>query len=760
MSDNSYYWLTAPLLLSEKSELEANLPDEFYAENESVEYRHRRHQKDAGAYYTDEHLAEVLADIAIERRVEPIAEKVENAARNDAEEEARDLADGLLDLKICDPTVGGGVFLSKLAPRLEDVLNRVREVVSAEGLELDHEALDGERDVAEHVYSRMLYGVDLDERALADACSHIAEDSSLSESEVRNLIAPNLKQGNALLDPVPPEAWPNRNTLHFPAKLGQLVGYRKRLREGQRDAETLRECLDLKEQIVSRTAGRVLDRFPDWYLEDDQPFCWPLEFPEAFYDENGRLLDSPGFDVIIGNPPWDVVKCNDREFFDTVEPDFSQRSRAKRDELKADLLEDDEVRADYDRYVERIEHFLDFVKSDTYYRHQTSGRYGHSYNKYKLATELAYNVASEGGDVLLITPSGILGEAGSTALRELLFDGGTVDSFWSFKARSDVFEGVDQNPAIQIYTKGGRTENLRYVDGIESADEFGRLYHSDEVPQISGELVREAAPETFSLIPVRDETGLNVLDTLTSHPLAGDDSGEYWSVTPSREIDETNDRHHIVEEETAYPFVKGRCVFPYDLQPEVIDKWVEADFLETECEHANESRVVWRDVARPSLRRRMFVTVVPPEHGIGNSLNYVVPDQSEDEKLYLAAVMQSWAFEYRARQISTNSHLNMYVIRQVPVPRLDADTELFESIVSRTREILNRDVEDGRRESVMNEIDALVAHAYGLDDDELEFVLDSYEKLETETKQSILNAYANYRGTMTQVMGDPPPPKR
>lgn len=754
MSDNSYYWLTAPLLLSEKSDLEAHLPEKFYSKNETVEYQHRRHQKDAGAYYTDEHLAEVLAEIAIERRVEPTVEKVKDAAKNDIKEDVQDLIDRLLSLKICDPMVGGGVFLSKLAPQLEDALNQVREFVSTEGLELDREALDGEQNVAEHVYSRMLYGVDLDERALADACSHIAENSSLSEPEVRNLIAPNLKQGNALLDPVSPENWPNKNTLHFPAKLGQLVGYRKRLREGERDVDTLRECLDLKEQIVSRTAGEVLDQFPDWYLEDDQPFCWPLEFPEAFYDEKGRLLDSPGFDVIIGNPPWDVVKYNDREFFDTVEPGFSQHSRAKQDELKEDLLEDDEVRADYERYVERIEQFLDFVKSDTYYQHQTSGRYGHSYNKYKLATELAYNIASDGGDVLLITPSGILGEAGSTALRELLFDGGTVDSFWSFKARSDVFKDVDQNPAIQIYTKGERTENFRYVDGIESADEFRRLYHSDAVPLISGELVREAAPETFSLIPVRDKTALSVLNTLTTHPLAGDASDDYWSVTPSREIDETNDRQHIIEEETAYPFVKGRCVFPFDLQPEVINRWVEEDFLEEECEHSNESRVVWRDISRPSLRRRMFVTVVPPGHGIGNSLNYVVPEQSEDEKLYLAAVMQSWAFEYRARQISTNSHLNMYVIRQVPIPRLDTDTELFESIVSRTREILNQDVEEGHRESVMNEIDALVAHAYGLDHDELEFILDSYEKLEAETKQSILNEYANYRGTMTQVMGD------
>jgi Alw26I/Eco31I/Esp3I family type II restriction m6 adenine DNA methyltransferase len=754
MSETPRYWLTAPLLNIDASDVEANLPESFYADDEAVAYQNRRHQKDAGAYYTDEHLAEELAKIAVNRRVRPLAEEIVRKAEQGDESEVKQLIDQLLGLKICDPMVGGGIFLSKLGPLLERTLRDVRDAVLNHGVGVGRPAFDDERELVEHVYSRMLYGVDLDERALRDACAHIAEHSSLEHENISRLIAPNLKQGNALLDPVSPDEWPNKNTLNFPAKLGQLVDKRHLLQSGERGADTLEETVTLKREVIARTAGAVFDEFPEWYLEDDRPFCWVLEFPEVFYDERGRLLDSPGFDVIIGNPPWDVVKHNDREFFDTIDPEFSRQSRAKRDERKKQLLEDDEVQADYERYVERVEVFLDFVKSDRYYQHQTSGRYGHSYNKYKLAIELAYNIASEEGEVILITPSGILGEAGSTALRELLFDGASVDGFWSFKARSDVFKDVDQNPAIEIYTKGGKTGSFRCVDGIESVDEFSDLYASDDVPRISGELVREAAPETFSLIPVRDETALSVLESLTDHPLAGDDSGDYWSVTPSREIDETNDRHHIVEEETAYPFVKGRCVFPFELRPDVIEKWVDEEFLDTECEHADEARVVWRDISRPSLRRRMFVTVVPPKHGIGNSLNYVVPDQSEEGKLYLAAVMQSWIFEYRARQISTNSHLNMYVIRQVPVPRLDEDSELFQKIVSQTSEILNEDIDEGRREKIMNRLDALVAHAYGLDHEELEFILNSYEKLETDVNQSILNEYTKYQESMAQVTSD------
>lgn len=33
-------------------------------------------------------------------------------------------------------------------------------------------------------------------------------------------------------------------------------------------------------------------------------FHWELEFPEVFFDQYGRPLESPGFDAVIGNPPW------------------------------------------------------------------------------------------------------------------------------------------------------------------------------------------------------------------------------------------------------------------------------------------------------------------------------------------------------------------------------------------------------------------------------------------------------------------------
>jgi Alw26I/Eco31I/Esp3I family type II restriction m6 adenine DNA methyltransferase len=724
------------------------MPSGFYDHDESVDYHERRKQKDFGAYYTDAQFAELLSSIVIEKKVTPI---VETAFEAPDQSTTIGAAERALSLSFCDPTVGAGVFLANITPQLETELWRLSEVIPDDVAAEELPMLASRDALSEHIFSRMLYGVDRDARAIAGAAENIAGEStsSLGDEEIIKQLSPNLKQGDALFNPLEPQSLPNSDTLHFPVRLKQLYDTRQTLLEAP-GIDNAEDALSARNNIVREWIGDLLNDLPEWYITSRQPFCWELEFPEVFYNADGTLNADGGFDVVIGNPPWDVVKPNDKEFFDQHLPGFSKKSRAKRDELKEELLEDQEIQSQYDRYCEEINIFLDFVKSDRYYQHQTSGRYGHTYNTYKLATELSYNIAGTDGAVSLITPSGLAGEAGSAGLRKLLFENANVDSFWSFKARANIFNGIDQKFCTHIYSKGGQTTEFRFVDEIESVEEFEQLYVSEGLPKISAELVREGAPETFSLIPAREELDVSVLERLYEFPLASSEDAEF-SVNPTRELDETKHRDYIIDQETKYRFAKGKCVHPLHFDPEIVDKYVDEELLESESDHYDQSRVVWRDIARPSLRRRMFVTVVPPNCGIGNSLNYVVPDQTEQQKRYIAAVMQSWVFEYRARQISTNSHINMYVVRQIPIPRINETSALFDDIVSKVNEILNTEIAERNREEILNEIDALVAHAYGLSEVELEHVLSRFEKLEEDTIEEILINYRMYTSMRDEV---------
>ena len=49
-------------------------------------------------------------------------------------------------------------------------------------------------------------------------------------------------------------------------------------------------------------------------------FHWPLEFPD--------VMASGGFDVVLGNPPWERIKLQEQEFFAAREPEIAEAPNA------------------------------------------------------------------------------------------------------------------------------------------------------------------------------------------------------------------------------------------------------------------------------------------------------------------------------------------------------------------------------------------------------------------------------------------------
>ena len=54
-------------------------------------------------------------------------------------------------------------------------------------------------------------------------------------------------------------------------------------------------------------------------------FHWPLEFPAQMTAENGKRR---GFDVVLGNPPWERIKLQEQEFFAARDPEIAQAPNA------------------------------------------------------------------------------------------------------------------------------------------------------------------------------------------------------------------------------------------------------------------------------------------------------------------------------------------------------------------------------------------------------------------------------------------------
>ena len=71
------------------------------------------------------------------------------------------------------------------------------------------------------------------------------------------------------------------------------------------------------------TAARSASRAPSSWHASLRALHWPLAFPEVFSGER------PGFDVVVGNPPWEEVTVEELAFYARYYPGL--RALAERD---------------------------------------------------------------------------------------------------------------------------------------------------------------------------------------------------------------------------------------------------------------------------------------------------------------------------------------------------------------------------------------------------------------------------------------------
>lgn len=80
-----------------------------------------------------------------------------------------------------------------------------------------------------------------------------------------------------------------------------------------------------------------------------------INLPEVFFDENGCLLEDGGFDVIIGNPPWEVWESDSDEFFSSVDTLYPlKENKATKNARQATLFSQMPLLKDrWEEYCER-----------------------------------------------------------------------------------------------------------------------------------------------------------------------------------------------------------------------------------------------------------------------------------------------------------------------------------------------------------------------------------------------------------------------
>ena len=768
---------------------------------------HTGGRKAGGVYYTPD----LLVDHLVKRAVLPTLENHLTKVRDLAASDPAAAASELFQFRVLDPACGSAHFLVSALHRIAERIGRFLAETPLPGVRDELEALRAAAGTAhgtriEHgdllhrlVLKRCVYGVDISPMG-----AEVARLSLWLAAFVPGLslayLGHTVQVGDALIGVGDPAILQGENpqgmrpmyadqvdeaiaaagraaaelaavTDRTPDDVAQSAAADQRLHEAVVGVQRLYNAwtagpLGVPEAraLAATDALSVIDgsfSLPhdvDRVTADLRVFHWPLAFPEVFSD------DLPGFDVVVGNPPWEEVTVEELAFYARYSPRLRGLSAGPRAEALAALqAARPELADELHREQNRIALLKAFLGPEGGYLATP----GSDPDLYKFFCMRYRVLLKRGGRLGVVLPRSAFLAEGSRAFRRFLFESSTVERIdflvnnrlWMFDTHPQYTVALVVAAATQP-PSGHRAE----VAGVaESAAKF--------VAQSSG----RGIPTPRAAMGPDDEVPLTptmraaeTLVVMRRHRLFAYGGGR-WRCFPTREFDETDDKKLWEGATEGWPLWKGESIDQHDPHGREA-RWCPA--TEIALKKANKTRpgmrsvlakevplaqrraalsaevgkirLGFRDVSRASDSRTVRASLIPAETFLLNSVRYLVfVDGEHRERAACCAVMNSLPFDWQARRF-VETHVSYFILELLTVPsfgddaygelvtlgaRLSCPDERFTEVAEACG-IKPGPLTEAERMTLRARIDALTARAYGLTPDDLpvlfaDFTLDA-----------------------------------
>lgn len=501
-------------------------------------------------------------------------------------------------------------------------------------------------------------------------------------------------------------------------------------------------------------------------------FHWHLRF--------GEVMAQGGFDCVLGNPPWERIKLQEKEFFAArSEAIAAAPNKASREclikALSAPDASDSErsMVREFELAKREAEGSGEFIRG--------SGRFALTavgdLNTYALFTEHFLRLIGPGGRSGVIVPTGIATDNSTKAFFDEASGKGMLASLTSFENESFIFRDVHHAYKFCCLTlrkaadHNAPAQYAFYIRHFSQLNDQARFFGltPDEItllnpntrtcPVFRSKMDSELSKKIYARVPVLIDEGL------------GED-GNPWDIKFTRLFDMANDSQLFFDEPAPdlLPLYEAKLIHHYDHRwatyvndgstrdLTVEDKqsnqcaaksryWISRKEVQSRLASQGWDRdwlFAWRRNAA-SVNIRTCICTVLPKFGIGDSLFVALPGHEFDAPAAscLLAGMSSLVFDFLARQKVGGVNFSYYYMSQLPIPSLSLiEYGLRKEISSRVLELtytandlkpwaedLGYDgppfIFDPERRSLLRaELDAFYAHLYGLTRDELRYILD------------------------------------
>jgi hypothetical protein len=732
-------------------------------------------RKTTGSYYTKPELVNELINSALV----PVIEDRLNASKDkDAKEKA------LLSLKVCDPACGSGHFLLAVARRIGRELAKVKTGDDEPSPERTKEAIRDVIIHCIYGVDKNPLAVDLCKVALWIEGYVSGKPLTFLDHRVRcgdSLVG--MMDMEVLKDGIPDDAYNpvasdekaiatelkrrNKNERQTLSRL--IFNFKEELKRFKEDRKPMLELPDDKPEVIRQkmqTNERIHSAETKWYRYktacdlwtsaffaeltqqrdkdrripttndvynylDNKPldarltgyanalsnsqsfFHWQLEFPEVF--------DDGGFDVVLCNPPWEMIQLEEQEFFSIRDPQIANAPNASaRSRLINQLQQiNPNLWQEYQQALHDADSTSKFLRSNVRFPLTGRGRI----NTYSVFTEHLRSLISAEGRAGIVVPTGIATDDTNKFFFADTIESNALISLYDFENREALFLGVHRSYKFSLLTMAGignskRIFSMQFAFFLTqpsqlrdesrtfslTSEDFNRLNPNTKTcPIFRTRIDAELTSKIYERVPVL------VNETINENPWGisfkqglfnmSSDSGLFR--TQEQMLDagyELVGNRFIKDDEVYLPLYEAKMIWHFDhrfgsyesrddsrgyrvLPPTPNDKYCDANYIIQPWYWVNDDEVqerlrnwnrTWllgfRDVTS-GVTERTAVFSLLPRIGVGHTTPLMFINNSINTLLInlLLANFNSLVLDYLIRQKIGGIHLTYGYIKQFPV---------------------------------------------------------------------------------------------
>jgi hypothetical protein len=492
-------------------------------------------------------------------------------------------------------------------------------------------------------------------------------------------------------------------------------------------------------------------------------FHWDLEFPEVFLD-----TDRPGFDAVLGNPPWDKVLPSKHEFYGQ----YDALIRAyKGNDLRRRIgelnTEHEGLAQRFDAYTVRATTFARVLRAGGDFPLAEARSQAAHEDVAKYFVDRAFALVAKSGAAGLVVPSVFYNGDGWVGIRRYLLEEAAIERFYGFENRKKVFPIDSRYKFVNLVARKDSANAGQFTAAFMRHD-MEELQETGAKPwhvQITRQEIEKLSPETLAFLEYRNARDQEIVRKMyAGKPTLGGAGPGSWGASLFSDLahvqiynsardkdlftDPVSGRPYtpsfVLGDEAAsdanalesmrrrgyWPMFEGKHVDQFFVTEKSVRWWLSVERAKQKFrkEPRSERTLVFRDIGRNTDERTCIAAVLPAKAAGTNTLTGIMLERVHPDKA--AIVLNSFCFDYALRLRTAGTHVSFTYMLPMPVPPADAIEHLrpLNERFSR-QDGEGRIIKDQSAWPALWDLNRDVAKAYGLNANDLRHILTTFQVL-------------------------------